>query len=345
MYQGKRIAAVVLARARASRLKDKMTLPFAGHKTVVEAVIARVQVSALIDDIIFATSDSPSDDIFVSIAERAGVTLVRGSEDDVVARMQATIAALETRPDAIARVCSDNPLLMPTLIDDALRQLIDADLDVVTPFEQNSYPFGFSLVTLTTDCLAQIDSQATDGIYREHVENFCFDHPDRFAIGYQEAPPDLAAPELCLTLDYAVDYDRLNRYAEILKDIPVAEQPAAAIAALNTVRITLVDLPQSVLGDITADGDPDLIICAHARSDLSAALGVVWPAEVAGEVRALLCRLGDDAPFVVHRADALPNEDGAAFLERVLPMAIRHLRAGPPRALAARHRSGEKMLK
>ncbi len=358
MYRGKRIAAVVLARAGSNRLAGKMTLPFAGHATVVEAAIARVRQSRVIDDIVFAVPDSRDDDVFIAVAERAGIELVRGSEDDVVSRMRKAVSSLDAQPAAVVRVCSDNPVLMPTLIDQAVAQLIEGSFDVLTPFEFNSYPFGLSQVVMTADCLARIDKEATDPVYREHVENFCFDNPKAFAVGYQEAPPDLAWPELCLTLDYASDYERLKMYAEALAGVELEDQPRAAIKTVRAARVAVIGFDVDGLSGLTDTPSTtmdaienlrrrnfDLIVSAFAldgRPDITAPRGVVWADTAKGR---LLCRLDDETPFIVHEAEARPGETAASYMARELPGAIRHLLAGPPRPLGRRHKSGEKMIR
>ena len=362
---GRRIAAIVLARARSSRLKGKMTLPFNGHETVVEAVIERIRQSQLIDDVVLATSNLSDDDVFTIIAERANISLVRGSENDVVARMRMAVGSLDTPPDAIARACADNPLLMPSIVDESLSQLINSGSDVVTPFESNSYPFGFSLVAMTADCLARIDAESTDALYREHVENYCFDNPERFTIGYQEAPPELTYPELCLTLDYVSDYVRLERYANAVRGISIDKQPNAIIDARRQTRLCIVDGSgtrktfESVAYGFTNqypaflenlnnlnEEEYDLIISTYPldrHPDISAPLGVIWPGPEADSLRPLLCRLDAGEAFVVHEGTMQDGEDDSAFLARELKDALPHFLAGPPRALSERHKSGEKM--
>jgi spore coat polysaccharide biosynthesis protein SpsF len=365
VYRGKRVAAVVLARARSSRLENKMTMPFNGHETVVESVIDRIKQSRLIDEFVFATSDNPEDKIFTAITQRAHINLVRGDENDVVARMQKAIGSLDIRPDVIVRVCSDNPLLMPSLVDESISQLIDAKADVVTPFETNSYPFGLSLVVMTTDCLERIDVEADDTLYREHVENFCFDHPEIFTIGYQEAPSELAFPELCLTLDYATDYVRLERYAIALKNVAIDKQPAAVIDFLLQVRLCIVadegmrKLFNSIIQDVTGknptfvndlsglkNGEYDLIISSlpmESHPNITAPLGVFWPGPETNTFRPILCRLDAVEPFIVHEGEAQIGESESKFLARELNNVLPYLLAGPPRALSERHKSGEKM--
>lgn len=228
MYQNKRIAAIILARKGSNRLKDKMLLPL-GNKKVVETVIDRIKMSKLIDDFVLATSLNSEDLIFENIAKAQQLKFFRGSENDIVSRMVNSLDTMESKPDIIVRVCSDNPFIMPTLVDEGIRLLIDSKADVITPFKSNTYPFGYSLVVMTRDCLEKIDRMAKDSIYREHVENFCFSFPDSFEILYQKAPRELCFPELRLTLDYESDYARLKKINTLMEKIPIEEQPRELI--------------------------------------------------------------------------------------------------------------------
>ena len=235
MYSKKSIAAIILARRCSSRLKDKMFLPF-GNSTVVETVIERIKHSDLIDSFVLATSTNPSDSPFKAIAARNKLSLFRGSEDDVVSRMIFAANELQPLPDIIVRVCSDNPLLMPTIIDEAIKILIESNADIITPFRFNSYPFGYSMVVMTKECLDKINKHAKESKYREHVENFCFDHPSDFIILYQKAPEHLHFKELSLTLDYEMDYKKLKRFYSLLKKIPIDKQPEKLINIAKGLR-------------------------------------------------------------------------------------------------------------
>ncbi len=234
-----RTAAIVLARAASSRLKDKMLLPF-GRSTVVETAIERLRACAAMDDFVLATSDTPQDDVFEAVARRAGLPLVRGSERDVVARMIKALDSLSPAPELVVRACSDNPMLMPAIVDDAIALLERTGADVVTPFEFNTLPFGYGMVAMTAACLRRIDRESREAVHREHVENFCFDHPERFRVAYQIAPAGCSMPQLGLSLDYADDYRRLRRAWELVADLPPARQHDALLERLRAARTAIV---------------------------------------------------------------------------------------------------------
>jgi len=216
-----------------------MLLPF-GNSTVVETVIDRIKHSDLIDFFLLATTTDPSDDVFKEIAAKNNIMLFRGSEDDVVSRMWLATNELHPIPDIIVRVCSDNPLLMPSIVDKAIVELVNANADVITPAEFNTYPFGYSMVAMTIKCLERIEIEAKEETYREHVENFCFEHPENFKILYQKAPEKQYFKELNLTLDYEVDYLRLKNFRELLDNTPLNNQPDKLISVIKNSKIAVI---------------------------------------------------------------------------------------------------------
>ena len=358
MYKGKYVIAIVLARAGSSRLKHKMLLPFLEFETVFEAVLHRVFKCNLIDEIIFATSKNPLDDKLVEIAIKQKLKVFRGSENDVVGRMWNAGKLSSMAPQVVVRVCSDNPLLMPLIVDEAIVQLIETQVDIITPFEFNTYPFGFSSVVMTFGCLARIDSGSRASIYREHVENFCFDHKEKFSVGYQKAPDELTYPELCLTLDYEIDYDRLVMYGRAIFNERIEEQPSAVIEKCLNAHIGVIGfdkesvrsfLPSSVTlfdeeDDLTSR-ELDLIFSFNPPTvppKSYPSRGIIWPGTYSGE---LLCGHKAQEPFVVFKIEPDFHANKINYFVRMLSESAQTLLAGPLRPIYAQHRSQEKTLK
>src|ERR1700743_97735 len=80
-----RIVAVIQARMGSTRLPGKVLKPIAG-KPLLWHIVHRLKRSSFIEDIAIATSTNPRDDAIVEWARENGVTVVRGPEDDVLAR-------------------------------------------------------------------------------------------------------------------------------------------------------------------------------------------------------------------------------------------------------------------
>lgn len=340
MYRDRRVGAIVLARTGSRRLPEKMLLPFRGT-TVLGAAVARLSASTCIDQVVLATTALPADDELARHARELGLRVVRGSEDDVVARMRDALAAFDAEPDVVVRACADNPLVMPTIVDDGVRELVDGAADLITPFEHATLPFGFGLVAMTTACLLRIDADARDAGYREHVENFCFEHPERFRIRYQVAPAELCWPELCLSLDHASDLERLRRLADRLVGVRLEEQPFTLIESLRTARVWIQG---------RSDGSPDEADLAIVHDPLAAdaaprgcPLGVVRvaTARVLGRERFVLEYVDPVAgfpsePLFVDRRVRRPDDTPRRFLDHALPLALPHLLAAPARAARER---------
>ncbi len=363
MFASKRVAAIILARNGSTRLPRKMLLPF-GESTVVETTIDRIRKSTLIDEFIFATSISSSDDSLAALAEKAQLKCYRGSENDVVDRMWTAVHRLDESPDIIVRVCCDNPLVMPGVVDDAIRTLIKKRADVITPGEFHTYPFGFSMVAMTGECLEKIHQQAKDPTYREHVENFCFEHPAEFRILYQKAPDDLFYPDLELTLDYEVDYQRMLNLEKKLRDVDIADQPRFLINLLRRSRIGMVYTDESTMeiarrlhaglpGELTtwsADSDWERKVEAAAfdilildvpepsrfdTSSIGRGVFAVKRMDMADGARNGLFDVGRKKFVFIDYQSNVENESPQKFLERILPIIFKKLLNSPLRPASA----------
>lgn len=341
MYASRRVAIVVLARAGSRRLPGKMLLSL-GSGTVLSEAIERLLCCRLADEVVLATTRSSADDPLAQAGEELGLKVVRGSEEDVVARMLCAVDVLEERPHVVVRACADNPLLMPRVVDEAVAELVDTRSDVITPFEYATYPFGYGLVALTLECLQRIDREAEAPAYREHVENFCLERPQDFRIRYQVAPPQLDYPELCTTLDHPVDYARLKRLREALDGVPLERQPAALVEHLRGARVWIEG--QSPPANGGAPRDYDLVLGTRVDPETRAPRGVVVVDrfEHGGESRYGLRyadSCGADFPRGPVFLDARTNtalDSPRAFLARATPLALPLLLAAPARPLHAR---------
>ncbi len=271
MYKDRRVVAVILARARSTRLPGKMMMPF-GDSTVVGEAIERIKRCTLVDELVFATSTHPDDDALADLAAAHALRCVRGSEADVVGRMIQSLPNSSGGREVVVRVCCDNPLVMPSLVDDAVRDLVDADADVITPAEFASLPFGMSMVVMTREALERIDAEADAPMYREHVENYCFDHPEAFQVLYQWAPEGLECRELSLTLDHAVDYARLSYWRERLADVAIEDQAQVLVEeALSARAVLIVDSSVDIDDFSGVLDDQDTVLAIDAWGKVTAA--------------------------------------------------------------------------
>lgn len=340
MYRQRRVAIVLLARMGSSRLPGKVLLPF-GRGSVLSTMAERLRACRFADELVLATSSEASDDPVAEAGSAAGLAVVRGSQEDVVARMLQAVEGLAQAPDVVVRACADNPLVMPGVVDDAIMELVDTEVDLITPFEHPSYPFGFSLVAMTREALERIDREAREPAYREHVENYCFEAPQPFRLRYHVAPLDLDYPELCATLDQPVDLQRLRTWESWLRDVPLEGQAGELVRRVREARVWYEGFSQSggMEWDLIVTSDPEPLRSLAP----SVPLGIVtvdrfrtgsgerWGLRYLDDCDPLFPR----GPLLIDWRRDADQESARSFLARVAPFARRLLAAGPVRELRA----------
>ena len=109
-----RIVAVIQARMGSTRLPGKVLKPVAGQPLLWH-IVHRLKASHLIEEIAIATTTNPRDDAIVEFGQAHGVTVVRGPEDDVLARFACAAETLDA--DIIVRVSSDAPFIDAGFVD------------------------------------------------------------------------------------------------------------------------------------------------------------------------------------------------------------------------------------
>jgi spore coat polysaccharide biosynthesis protein SpsF len=163
-----RAAAVIQARMGSTRLPGKVLLPLAGQPLLWH-VVQRLRKARCLDAIALATSTSPSDDRLVDYARSLGLPVVRGPEDDVLARF--SLAARLLEPEIIVRVTGDAPLVDPGIVDLLVERLRATGADFVTGAPGPCIHEGID--PFTRRALDRLVAQASgDPVAREHVSGY-----------------------------------------------------------------------------------------------------------------------------------------------------------------------------
>ena len=218
-----RINAVIQARTGSTRLPGKV-LADLGGRPVLEWVVRAARAATRIEEVIVATSTLAGDDAVAELADSLGVRVVRGSEDDVLARF---IAALDAHPaDAVIRLTADCPLLDPTLIDAVAGAWAAAPShDYVSTVLVRSLPRGLDVELVTAQALRAVDRMAT-GHDRVHVTSGVYADPTAYRLlGLCVTP---AADDLRVTLDTPEDLVLLRALVAELPDAPPAWREVVA---------------------------------------------------------------------------------------------------------------------
>ena len=172
------VACIVQARMGSTRLPGKVLADVAGRPLL--AVLLHRVARAAIDTLVVATSTAAVDDAVADVARREGAEVVRGPEEDVLARY---VLALERFPArTVVRITGDCPLTDPALINTALVARDATGARYVSNTIVRTYPDGLDVEVVDADALRVAADASVDPVEREHVTPFVYRRPERFAL-------------------------------------------------------------------------------------------------------------------------------------------------------------------
>lgn len=174
-----RVVAIIQARCGSTRFPNKVFADLCG-KPFIWHVVNRLKFVHLLDHIVLATTDRPSDDKLYNWAKENGVDVYRGSESNVLKRYYET--ANYAKADVIVRITADDPFKEPSLIDKAINTLQTGGYDFVCNNCPPSYPEGLDIEVFTKAVLDKEEKLSTSNFEREHVTQYIYHHPEEFKI-------------------------------------------------------------------------------------------------------------------------------------------------------------------
>ncbi|MEJ1968014.1 MAG: NTP transferase domain-containing protein [Rhizomicrobium sp.] len=193
-----RIVAIVQARMGSTRLPGKVLRPIAGFPLLWH-IVHRLKKSHLIEEVAVATTVNPLDDAIVEFGRQHGIAVVRGPEDDVLARFAQAAEALDA--DIVVRVSSDAPFIDAGFVDHLLTAMIAQDGGYVL-MEEGQATAHEGVDPLSRAALDKLMMDASDDpVAREHVTGYFKLHPDFVRIARAPAYPELAREGGRLTVD------------------------------------------------------------------------------------------------------------------------------------------------
>jgi len=206
--------AIIQARTGSTRLPAKVLMDIAGYPLIWH-VLKRVKQARLVDDVVLAI---PMKDSTTGLSEIAHsldvpVMLVRGDENDLIYRYNATATALGV--ETIVRVPGDNPCVDPDEIDRIIRhyrtfiapigQWLTTNLD--RNVQGNGYPAGLGAEVYDSWFMHWMDLNVEDKELREHPHKWAFKHGRVRTI---RCPEELQAPELDFSVNTQADLDYIR---------------------------------------------------------------------------------------------------------------------------------------
>jgi spore coat polysaccharide biosynthesis protein SpsF len=294
-----RVVAVIQARMGSTRLPGKVLKPIAG-KPLLWHIVHRLKACRFLDAIAVATGVNAADEAIVEWCNAQGVTVVRGPEDDVLARYARTAEKLDA--DIIVRVSSDAPFIDAGFVDHLIATLIEQDGDYVM-LEEGAACAHEGVDPFSRRALDRLMMDAAhDPAAREHVTGYFRLHPDFVKIVRAKPYPPLAKKGAPLTIDTPDDL----AFIEALHARLDARAGEASLADL----LMLLEREQ----DLTAVGGKPVRMSgglAMIRCDGGAAFGYGHVKRMVTLARALRDREGIGAIFALNG-----SEDAATPIRR-----------------------------
>ena len=170
-----RVVALVQARMGSTRLPGKVLKPIAGQPLLWH-ILHRLKACRLLEEIAVATSTNSADDAIVDWCNAQGVTVVRGPENDVLARTARAAEKLDA--DIIVQASSDVPFIDAGLVDHLVATLIEQDGDyVVLPGQEDVAREGIEAFSRRALDRLMMDA-AQDPAARAQVTGYFRLHPE-----------------------------------------------------------------------------------------------------------------------------------------------------------------------
>lgn len=199
-----KIVAIIEARYNSTRLPGKVLMPIMGQ-SMLARIVQRLKLARTIDDVIVATTDSPSDDAVFEAMKYIGTNTFRGSESDVLDRV--VRAAESAQADIIVEITGDCPLVDPGLVDKVVGDFLVGAADFVSNILPHTTPRGTDVRVFRAKDLAEINRTSKDPADHEHVSLHFWEHLDRYICRNVEMDLPEVVSEIRLTVDTAEDLE------------------------------------------------------------------------------------------------------------------------------------------
>ena len=203
------IGIIIQARLGSTRLPGKILKKFYKGRTLLETIICNLQMAGE-SKIIVATSINPNNDRLELFLKERGITVYRGSEDNVLYRF---IGAAEANGvDGIVRICSDNPFLDWHGVAALIEKAKTSNADYIG-YRINNTPsikthFGFWGEFVTLNALKRVASTTDEKPAHEHVTIHIYTHPEEYKCEWIECPDFLQGRnDIRLTVDNPEDFE------------------------------------------------------------------------------------------------------------------------------------------
>lgn len=231
-----KVLAIVQARMGSTRLPGKVLRHVCG-KPLIWWVLNRLSLAKRIEKIVLATSTNVINDPLCSYVESLGITVFRGSEENVLNRYWQV--ANTYKPFAVVRITGDCPLIDPQIVDNVVDTFFEKKLDYFATSDQH-FPDGLDTEIFKFELLKETNEKASQKYDLEHVTPF-MRNSNLYKKGVFESPEKQGNHRW--TVDEAEDLDFVRAVAK--EFFPRFDFGWRDILALLTEQSDLIKINQS----------------------------------------------------------------------------------------------------
>ncbi|MCP4149462.1 MAG: hypothetical protein GY757_17070 [bacterium] len=199
-FKKPRVAAIVAARMKSSRLKKKAILPIEGMSSI-ERCLDNCLKFPFADEVILATSTIEEDAVLGEYTLKGKAKFWQGDPEDVISRYLG--ACEEYGIDVIIRVTGDCPVISPEIAEYLLKSHFATGADFTDPME---FAVGSNSQIYNVEALKRVIELVGKADYSEHMTLYMTNNPEIFKVNKVELPKELIR-NYRLTLDYREDLE------------------------------------------------------------------------------------------------------------------------------------------
>jgi N,N'-diacetyllegionaminate synthase len=202
-FKKARIAVIVAARMKSTRLKEKAILPIRGMSSI-ERCLDNCLKFPYVDEVILATSLLEEDAVLREHTLGGRVRFWQGDPEDVISRYLGACDAHDI--DVIIRLTGDSPVVSPEIGEIILKSHFNTGADFT---EVRKFAVGANSQVYNVEALKRVIQLIGRAEYSEHMTLYMTNNPDIFKVNYVDLPAELIR-DYRLTLDYPEDLDMFN---------------------------------------------------------------------------------------------------------------------------------------
>ncbi len=213
-----------------SRLPGKMMADLAGQPLIWHILQRALRIGKDLP-VILATTEHERDNVLAAQAAPLNVSVIRGSEDDVLGRF---LLALDQYPAQwVVRICGDSPLFDPAFLARCLTTAQQENADVVKFTGESASLFQGGEVISARALHYSQKHAADDPLSREHVTAWAMQNaariPDILHTAYLQPEPGMMQ-DIKLSIDTDADLQKLRAlYTELFDEQGIVDLREAAV--------------------------------------------------------------------------------------------------------------------